>query len=536
MGLTPRKHKKLCTLEELVALRSESRLLGEPVVHCHGCFDIVHPGHVRHLEHARQLGKRLVVTVTADEFIQKGNGRPFFSEYLRAENLAALSCVDWVYINPYPTAFELLNKLQPDVYVKGVEYEYNNDPRFTAERDSVESHGGRVVFSSGDVVFSSSKLVEALSKGPQDTSNRVNPSLQKLMQMHTLTYENVNSTIEMMSEKHVLVIGESILDTYVECSQPKVASESPILSLCPIHKQSFLGGSAIIARHIAAMGAKVTLITPLPKNRSDSTFESQLASEGIDVIPINYEGFMHEKERFLCQGKKLFKLDRCVKVEFDHMTRLRLIETACKHAMNADAAVVADYGLGMCGTKLTHDLFSKLRPIVPFLAGDVSGSHSSLSDMHRADWLTPSEHELRSAVSSQSDSLPSMILKLLNQTQAKQIALTMAEDGVVMFENCESQEAPDGQLLQLSSLHIPSLNQSPNDVLGCGDAFLALSTLAHVVGSTPAMALYLGSLAAGVCGGRLGNHPVTMDEIFHLSQQLDKEITRQSQPIPMGHI
>ncbi len=534
MSSFSKQNGKICTLEQLVAHRSESRLLGEPVVHCHGCFDIVHPGHVRHLEHARQLGKRLVVTVTADEFIHKGAGRPFFSEHLRAENLAALSCVDWVYINHNPTASEIIHQLQPDVYVKGVEYEHNNDPRFTAERDAVESNGGRVVFSSGDVVFSSSKLIEALSRNPQDSSANTNPALQSLRHMHTLTSEMVDDTIQLMSGKRVLVIGESILDTYVECSQPEVASESPVLSLRPLLKQSFLGGSAIIAQNLASMGAKVTLITPSPKSQSGASFESQLGSQGIDVIPITYEGPMHEKERFLCRGQKLFKLDRCVKIDFDHMTRRRLLETACKHAQNADAAIIADYGLGMCGAKLTQDLFIKLRPLVPFLAGDVSGSHTSLSHMLHADWLTPSEHELRSAVPDHAESLPSMVLNLMKKTQAKRIALTMAEDGVVMFEHVESQEAPDGQLLQLTSQHIPSLNHAPTDVLGCGDAFLALSTLSHIAGSSSVMALYIGSLAAGVSAGRLGNHHVTRDEILNLSRQLDREFARQEQPIALG--
>ncbi len=129
---------------------------GRTVVLCHGCFDIVHPGHVRHLQHAARLGDCLVVSITGDSMMNKGAGRPLIPQELRAENLAALDCVDWVVVHQAPTAVDLLRALRPDVYVKGREYEVSSDPQFQAEKDVVEGYGGRLVFTSGDVVFSSS--------------------------------------------------------------------------------------------------------------------------------------------------------------------------------------------------------------------------------------------------------------------------------------------------------------------------------------------------------------------------------------------
>ncbi|RMF73196.1 MAG: cytidyltransferase, partial [Planctomycetota bacterium] len=135
---------------------------GKTVVQCHGCFDIVHPGHVRYLQFARQLGDVLIVSLTGDELVGKGPDRPYIPQELRAENLAAFEFVDWVVIDPHPTACELLEQLRPDVYVKGREYADSHDPRFLREREIVESYGGRVVFHSGDVVFSSTRLIESL--------------------------------------------------------------------------------------------------------------------------------------------------------------------------------------------------------------------------------------------------------------------------------------------------------------------------------------------------------------------------------------
>ncbi|MFN9975696.1 MAG: adenylyltransferase/cytidyltransferase family protein, partial [Phycisphaerae bacterium] len=107
------------TREELLARRDIARREGRAVVQCHGCFDIVHPGHVRHLRQARSHGDVLLVSITGDESYQKRGGSPLIPQELRAENLAELDCVDWVFIDPDPTALQLLESVRPDVYVKG---------------------------------------------------------------------------------------------------------------------------------------------------------------------------------------------------------------------------------------------------------------------------------------------------------------------------------------------------------------------------------------------------------------------------------
>ena len=111
-------HRKICSLPQLLGRRSAAKQAGQTVVHCHGCFDIVHPGHIHHLQFARSLGDELVVTVSADPQVNKGVNRPLIPDDLRAASLAALECVDHVYVNADPTAVGLLDALRPDVYVK----------------------------------------------------------------------------------------------------------------------------------------------------------------------------------------------------------------------------------------------------------------------------------------------------------------------------------------------------------------------------------------------------------------------------------
>src|ERR1043165_7039736 len=112
-------NRKICTRERLLGLRESARSEGKVVVHCHGCFDIVHPGHISHLQFAKSQGEILIVTVSADPQVNKVAARPLIPEDLRAASLAALECVDWVYVNPEPTAVGLLGELRPDIYIKG---------------------------------------------------------------------------------------------------------------------------------------------------------------------------------------------------------------------------------------------------------------------------------------------------------------------------------------------------------------------------------------------------------------------------------
>src|SRR5438876_10958016 len=141
MEMTRNKVRRLEELSQTLATVRES---GKRIVHCHGVFDLLHIGHIKHLEAARNLGDVLVVTITPDRFVNKGPHRPAFPERLRAEALASLACVDYVVINEWPTAVETIRTLKPDLYVKGVARESGKRDHTDAiqqEENAVKSVG-----------------------------------------------------------------------------------------------------------------------------------------------------------------------------------------------------------------------------------------------------------------------------------------------------------------------------------------------------------------------------------------------------------
>lgn len=152
---------KILSLEVLAQKVKELKENGKKVIHCHGVFDLLHPGHLRYFQEAKSLGDILVVTLTADRFVKKGEGRPAFNEDLRQESIASLEYVDMVSLNTEADAISLLKKIAPDLYVKGSDYRnHSDDPtgKIALEVESVRSVGGDIYYTDG-IKFSSTKLI-----------------------------------------------------------------------------------------------------------------------------------------------------------------------------------------------------------------------------------------------------------------------------------------------------------------------------------------------------------------------------------------
>lgn len=152
-------------LDILAAKVQQKKNEGKKVIMCHGCFDLMHPGHIKHFQAAKEMGDILVVTITPDVYVDKGTGRPVFNQNLRAQSIAALGCVDYVAINKWPTADQLLRLLKPHIYVKGQEFEALEDKtgKLQKELDVVREIGCEMCFTH-EVVFSSTQLLNTYFK------------------------------------------------------------------------------------------------------------------------------------------------------------------------------------------------------------------------------------------------------------------------------------------------------------------------------------------------------------------------------------
>ncbi len=151
---------KILELEELAKIIGGLKGKGKSVVLCHGCFDLMHPGHIKYFQSAKKMGDVLIVTLTPDEYVDKGPGRPVFNQSLRADSIAALECVDYVAINLWPTAENTLRLLRPNFYVKGQEFEKLEDKtgKIQKEFEVLKEIGAEMRFTH-EIVFSSTRLL-----------------------------------------------------------------------------------------------------------------------------------------------------------------------------------------------------------------------------------------------------------------------------------------------------------------------------------------------------------------------------------------
>ena len=163
---------KIYHREELASVLQQEKADGAVVVTTNGCFDVLHLGHLRYLQAARQLGTLLVVGVNSDSSVRqlKGENRPLVPEAERAEMLAGLECVDYVVIFPELTPVELLSELKPNIHVKGGDYKLAQ----LVEREVVEAHGGKVIVGLNIPDKSTTNLIQVICERYKDA-----PSLAK---------------------------------------------------------------------------------------------------------------------------------------------------------------------------------------------------------------------------------------------------------------------------------------------------------------------------------------------------------------------
>src|SRR5260370_19713186 len=200
---------KIISYEQASEVFAKLKSEGKRIVQCHGTFDLIHPGHIYHLEEAKALGDLLVVTVTAEKFVSKGPGRPFFNDKLRLKSLSALACVDYVVLIPFTTAVEAIKCVAPDIYCKGTEYsDQRNDVTGNIGDDieTVQSLGGQMRYI-GSVVFRSSRL---LNNHFDDMDSSIKEFCHKLSRDYTS--ETFREAVDRIRALKALVEGEIMFD------------------------------------------------------------------------------------------------------------------------------------------------------------------------------------------------------------------------------------------------------------------------------------------------------------------------------------
>lgn len=463
-----------------------------------GHFNVLHPGHLRLLRFAKECGDRLVVAVESDALAGTAAHVP---EQLRLEGVQSNSWVDEAFLVDEPVA-GVVARLKPDVVVKGKEHE----SRFNPELPVLEKYGGRLLFSSGETVFSS---VDLIRREFYESDPRSIGLPHDYLERHSIGISRLAQLIDDFARLRVCVVGDLIVDEYITCQPLGMSQEDPTIVVTPVDTTSFVGGAGIVAAHAAGLGASVDFISVTGVDGAREFAEGRLADAGVKsaLLPDDSRPTTL-KQRYRSKGKSLLRVSHLHEGAISARLQERMLEQIEAALERADLLVFSDFNYGALPQNVVNEATAMAKKRGVMLAAD-SQSSSQLGDIGRfngMDLLTPTEREARISTRNREDGLVILVEILRKQAAAGNILLKLGEEGLLIHTG-------EGTGGNVPTDRVAALNAAPRDVAGAGDSLLITSALSLAAGGSIWEAACLGSLAAAVQVGRVGNTPIRAHEL-----------------------
>ena len=474
------------------------------IVFISGIFNIIHPGHTRLFRFAAEQNGFVVVGVTADA-ISPG---AIIGEYDRLQAVRSIEWVDYVFIlRDEVNAF--VTELKPGIIVKGREFQSQENP----EAAILKTYGGRLLFSSGESSFSSLDLIRR--------------------EIHEVNYSAIDkhkafpnrhgfSTLELLSSLHnfntltVLVIGDTILDEYMNCDAVGLSQEDPTIVVRPVAKEVFLGGAGIVSGHASSLGAQVIFFTVLGNDETGKTAASLLNDYNISAnIFYDETRPSTHKKRYRAKNKTVLRVNEFNQQPIDETLQRKLFQAVEKEIASADVIIFSDFNYGILPQALVDRITTSAKHHNVMIVAD-SQCSSQVGDVSRfkgASLITPTEHEARIATRDTESGLVTLAEKLRDMSQAEHVILTLGAEGILI--NAAKNDTHNNRWV---TDRLPAMSTAPKDTAGAGDALMVVTALVLASGKSIWEAVYLGSLAAACQVGRVGNIPLSVAE---LSQELE---------------
>ena len=499
--LADRYKHKIKTVQEI------SEIIGifprsNKVIMCHGVFDVVHPGHLRHLIHAKSKADILIASVTADKHINKGIYRPHVPQELRAVNLAAYEIIDYVLIDEHETPLINLEKLKPDLFAKGYEYSptQEHNQKTIEEINTINKYGGEVIFTPGDIVYSSSNLIEF---APPELKIE---KLIMLMSRHSIKFSDLFNTVKKLKDFSVHVVGDTIIDSITTCEMIGGQVKTPTISVKLGSQKDFLGGAGIVAEHINAAGAQVKFTTVVGDDSLGKfTIERIKSLKFESQIIIDKNRPTTHKNAIVVDNYRLLKIDNLDNASISNEILEKFIESVEKS--NTDAIIFSDFRHGIFNKRTIDTLITAIpKSIFKVADSQVASRWGNILDFKGFNLITPNEREARFALADQDSGVRPLAIDLYEACKTDLLILKLGSRGILTCLN--------GDHASLDSfLVMDSFADQIIDPVGAGDALIAYSTLAMLASSNAVIASILGNIAAGCECEFDGNVPITPDLI-----------------------
>lgn len=485
-------HVSLAHLREIRATA-----VGKRIAFVSGNFNVVHPGHIRLLKFARSLADDLVVAILPD-----GRGA-YVPQELRLAAMRSLDMVSQAFII-LDNVQACIESLRPDLVVKGAEHETRVNP----EAEWIQPWGGRLVFCTDDPRFSLDDVIQGMLKRRGGLEKLDIPS--DYLERHHLGVADFPAVLDRMSRLGVCVIGDLIIDEYVYCNALGMSREDPTLVVSPVEETRFVGGAGIVAGHAAGLGGKVDFFTVAGADRTASYAQEWLDGRGIKAhILLDPDRPTTVKRRYRAQNKTLLRVNRMSQQQIGRERQEELMAALEPVLSRTDLLIFSDFSYGVLPPVLVERIITECwKRGIPMTADSQTSSQIGDLGKFRGQLLvTPTEVEARQAVRNYTQGLVAVTEMLMAHIQTKNVIVTLGENGCLVYGD------PGEKGNEIFTDNLPSLNRRPLDVAGAGDSLLTTASLAMAAGADIWQAALLGSIAAGVQVGRMGNVPLTREEL-----------------------
>lgn len=488
---------KIVTKSEFKIIREQLKTEGKKIALCHGVFDLVHPGHIVHFEQAKKMGDVLVVSITSEKYVRKGPGRPYFNDEMRMKFLEAIEHIDYVMLSEGYTVDDIVEAVEPDIYVKGEEYKSAKDDitgKIVEEQAIVEQHGGKIQFTSGQV-FSSTKLINTALSGLPDDVKDYMIDLKSRYSMR-----DIKEYAETASGLKVLVIGDTIIDKYTYCDMRGMMSKDMGYSARLRHSEEYLGGAVAIARHLSSFAGNVTLMSIIGKEEEIrlKLFDELVGQVNLKLI-YSQEVPTIVKRKYLTRNEKreeytkIFAINNIPeKPGFEYDVKSRFLEKIKESIAEYDVVFLCDFGHGLVDEEVMEEVQENAKYLVLNCQTNSSNKGMNIITKYkRADIFTLDQQELNFAYPVYGKEEKEK-LEMLGRHLGGNGWLTRGSQGAYGIDEGRVHECP-------------AFTLTVKDTVGAGDAFFSLAGIFVAAGAPMEVGTFMGNIGGALGANIVGN-------------------------------
>ena len=497
LKLKMKTQNKFKSLELISKISTKLKNKNKKIVLCHGVFDLLHVGHIKHFEEAKKHGDILIVSITKDQFIKKGINRPYFKIDDRITSLCALESVNYVIESPQKNSIEVLKKIKPNFYCKGKDYKdlsSDKTKEIKKEKKTVEVYGGKLIFTKTQLNSSSKLLFE---------NDLIYTSDQKkylLKISKNINIKKIELILKKIQKLKVLVIGETIIDKYTFCETIGKASKEPILVLKENYEKIFIGGAASIAQNMRNLVDKVDFFSEIgTKNSYKRLLNSRLKNIKKFIFQTRNKATI-EKKRFVDEvsNSKILGVYNIDDKEENYPSQNKKNNFLKKNVNKYDLVVLSDYGHGLLDKNISKTIIrkSKFLFVNCQINANNRGSHSIIKYKGSHN-LIINESELRYEMRDNKTQITNLVKRFSNLYDISNVVVTQGSEGTLFYSKKEN-----------NILNVPAIANKIVDKVGTGDMMLATISLFFAVSKDHNIGLVAGSMFGAKTIEKYGNENI----------------------------